>query len=397
METTLLSTIISRMQRWTTVMRNTDETYLVYDLDEALRNLKREHNCPWSLKKSTIRVFSDVLEYPTASDHGNLAILEGQEDSYEQKPKPYYTSIQEFYEDPNNQSQIAEIWDGGTNYLGIRNKNLEGLNQTIDNCEQDSDYTISGDITAKDIDPVIYKTGNGSLRLTVVSSAGSATLEKTFTAFTDATYRRKYVFFRCYLSAVPTSITLRVGADSSNYLTKTVTTQFSGQAFKAGDWNILAIDLNSPDSTTGTISTTTSFDYYAFVLTGASSGFYYLDEVSLKEWSLMDYWYYSTYNVATVGSSTANQEYFRNSSEIYSTDSMLVGPSEFADVVMYDALLSSVADVENSKLYPVINTKRDAAWAALMSGYPDMEPVIITHQWRFGTQMGDAVKTYEIY
>lgn len=380
------------MQRWQTVQRNTDETYLVYDLDEALRNLQREHNCPWSLKKSTVKVFSEVLEYPVASDHNALAILEGQEENYDDKPKPYYTSIQEFYEDPNNQSQIAEIWDQGTNYLGIRNKNLEGLNQIIDDCELDSGYTISGDITAKDIDTVIYKTGNGSLRLTVVSNTGSAVLEKSFTAFTDSLYRRKYKFFRCYLSSVLTSITLRVGADSSNYLTKTVTTQFSGQAFKAGDWNWLAIDLNSPDSTVGTVSTSTSFDYYAFILTGASSGFYYLDEVSLKEWSLMDYWYYSSYNIATIGQTVANQNYFRNSSEIYSTDSMLVGPSEFADVVMYDALLSSVADVENSKLYPIILTKRDAAWSALLSSYPDMEPVIITHTWRFGSQMGNVIK-----
>lgn len=389
METTLLSTLISRMQRWTTITRNTEEQYLVYDLDEALRSLKRTVKTPWSLKKSTLRVFSDVLEYPKASDHNGIAIIEGQENSYGEKPKPYYTSIQEFYEDPNNQSQIAEIWDNGVNYLGVRNKNLDNTNQVLDTCELDDGYTISGDITAKAIDNVIYKTGNGSLRLTVVNSSGTATLEKTFTAFTSSLYQRKYVFFKVFLSSVPTSINLRVGADSSNYLLKNVTTQFSGQAFKANDFNIIAIDLNSPDSTVGTISTSTSFDYYMFQMVGASSGLYYLDEVALKEWKLMDYWYYSNYAVATVGQTVPNQSYFRNDSEIYSADSLLVGPTEFADVIVYEALLSSIADAENSKLYPVIKSKRDDAWETLLDSFPDMEPLMITHTWRFASQMGN--------
>lgn len=393
METTLLSTIISRMQRWTTVTRNTDETYLIYDLDEALRNLRRNHNCPWSLKKSTIRVFSNVLEYPLASDHDALAILEGQEESYEQKPKPYYTSIQEFYEDPNNQSQIAEIWDNGTNYLGIRNKNLESLNQVVDTCELDDGYTISGDFTAKAIDNVIYKTGNGSLRLTVVNNIGTALLNKTYTAVTDSLYKRKYKFFKVFLGGSVTSVTLRAKIDASNYLESTVITQFSGQSFKTNDWNILAMDLNTATAI-GTMPDQPTFAQYDFQLNGATSGYYYLDEVSFKEWALMDYWYYSSYNVATVGSSSANQKYFRNDSEIYSSDSMLVGPTEFADVVMYDALLSSVADIENSKIYPIIQTKRDSAWNSLTEDYPDMEPNIITHRIRFGTQMGNAVKIY---
>ena len=62
---------------------------------------------------------------------------------------------------------------------------------------------------------------------------------------------------------------------------------------------------------------------------------------------------------------------------------------------MYDALVSSVADVENSKILPLIKDKRDAAWNALLTNYPDMEPVIITHTWRFGSQMGDVIKHYE--
>lgn len=391
-ETTLLSTIINRMNRWQSVYRNTEEQHLVYDLDEALRTLQREHQTPWTLRKSTLRVFSEQLEYPEASDHLRLAYIEGQEESYEDKPKPYYTSIQEFYEDPNNQSQIAEIWDQGSSFLGVRNKNLANSLRIIDSCELDDGYTISGDFTAKAIDNVLYKTGNGSLRLTLVSSAGTALIEKTFTAFTDTLYQRKYKFVRIYLSAVPTSINLRLGADSSNYLLKNVTTQFAGQALKAGDWNIIAIDANAPDSTVGTVDTSTSFDYYAIQLVGAASGLYYIDEVSWREWALMDYWYYSKNNVATIGNTVATQPYFMNSSEVYSTDSMLIGPKAYADVAMYDALLTALGDVENAKVFSVILRKREKAWETLLKEFPSMEPMITIHYWRFASQMGNVVK-----
>ena len=388
-QSTPLSAILNRMNRWQTIYRNTEEQYLVSDLDDAIKSLQQSHLLPWTLQKSTLRVFSDVLEYPKADDHLFLGFLEGQQKGYENKPQPYYTSIKEFYEDPNNQSQVAEIWDGGVNYLGVRNKELNGMNRAIDTCDLDSGYTISGDITAKAIDNVIYAQGNGSLRLTVVNNTGSALLEKTFTAFTDVLYKRKYKFVKVFLTSLPESLNLRIGADNSNYLLKNVTTQFSGQSMKVNDWNYFAIDLNSPDSTVGTIDTDTSFDYYAVQLVGAPSGYYYIDDVSLKEWRLMDYWYYSNLNVKLLGSNIANQKYFMNSSEIYSTDSELVTPDEFISVVRYDALLAAMADVENSKLYPVLLAKRDKAWAALKKRYPSLEPLITYHRWRFASQMGN--------
>jgi len=395
MESTKLSTILNRMYRWTTIYRNTEEQYLVRDLDEAMRHLQREHLLPWSLQKTSLRVFSDILEYPKADDHLFLAFIEGREKGFENKPKPYYTSIKEFYSDPTNRSQVAEIWGRGTNFLGVRNKQLSGSNISIDECELDSGYTISGDVTAKAIDNVIFNSGSGSLRLTVVENTGSALLEKTFTGSLDTLYKRKYFFVKIQGDSIPTSINLRYGADDANYLLKNVTTQFSGQTMKKDDFFWVAIDLNDPDSTVGTVDTTTQFNYYAVELVGAASGNYYIDTVSKKEWRLMDYWYYSNLGVKTLGNSYANQKYLMNSSEIYSTDSELVTPDEFVDVIMYDAELSSITDIENSKIYPVIQGKKDKAWDALVTRYPSLEPLIITHRRRFSTQMGNIPHVYD--
>jgi len=394
MQSTPLSTIIARMNRLSPVFRNTEEQFLVYDLDEALRNLKRNYQTPWTLQKNSLRVFGDILEYPMDSNHLALAYVEGREGSFEEKPRPYYTSIQEFYSDPNNKSQYAEIWNGGSRYMGIRNKNLSGSYQAVDQCEMDSDYTLTGDFTAKAIDNVIYEQGNGSLRLTLVDSLGTATLEKTFTGISGTLYQRKYVFARIYLTGAPTSITLRFGADSSNYLYKTVTTQFSGQAFTANDWNWIAMDLNDTDGVVGSVGETTTFAYYAMTLTGATSGLYYIDRVTLNQWALMDYWFYSNLCIKSETSSIADKAYFLDNDNLYETSDELVCPDEFVDVAMYDAIRSAVSDVESREAWKNISDKRQDAWDSLLKKFPSMEPIIITSGWRFASQMGNVVKWY---
>ena len=99
----------------------------------------------------------------------------------------------------------------------------------------------------------------------------------------------------------------------------------------------------------------------------------------------MDYWFYSKYLVATVGNTVANQEYFFNSSEIYSTDSMLIGDSEWVDIIQYEAELGSLSDKENDKVFSKVLKKRDDAWEALFRIYPSMRQSITTTRYNFGT------------
>jgi len=382
---TLLSTLIARMQRWRTILPE-EEQYLVYDLDEAIRGIARKYNFPWLLKKSTIRVFKDVLEYPMAADHNVLAIIEGQEDNYDSKPHPYYTSIKQFYDDPNNDSQIAEIWDSGSKYLGIRNKKINTSSTRLDTGEVDSGYTLAGDAVSKTLDTVVFKNGNGSMRILITNSTNTATISRTFTATGDSNYKRKYYFRWIYLAAVPTSITLRFGTDSSNYLYTACTTQFSGQPFKAGDWNLIGIDLDTA-TVSGTINSN-SFTYEAIVLAGAASGNYYLDDSSLKAWKLMDYWYYSDYIVVASGGTAATKKYFLSTAMSYDTSDSLLGQEEFADVVMYEAMITSIVDRENSKIFPVLDRKRQEALNSLQEAYPDMQPLIMEYRYRYASQEG---------
>jgi hypothetical protein len=386
-ELTNLSTLINRVQRWQ-VLSTVEEQYLVRDLDEALRTLKRTIRPPWNLKKGSLKVFSGVLEYPVASDHDELAFLDDPKNPsyYSNRPRFRYTSLKEFYENPDDRNDLAEIWDEGTKYLGVRYNPIDGDQAVrLDDAEDDDYWTGSGDAGTPVEDTTFYKFGNGSIRVPITSSTGTATIKNTLlTAYSDSEYKKKYHFKWVYLDAVPTSITLRLHIDASNYLeTSGITTQFNGQSLKADSWNLVAQDLNTATAT-GTVSTTSSFTYEECDLVGASTGTYYFDKSEILEWSLMDYWYYSTYNIATVGETVANQEYFMNSSEVYSTDSQLVGDSEWADVIMYEAMLVALTDKEvKENVMSLIYSKRSQAWDDLISKYPSLEPLMTILKYRF--------------
>lgn len=371
------------MNRWQEIYA-IEEQYKVRDLDSAIRELRRDFKFPWTLKKSSIKIFKDVTEYPVASDHDELAFIEESNiDAYADSARYHNTSIKEFYQQVQEQrNNIAEIWDGGTKYLGVRYKDSDLESIMLSTAEVVGDYAVSDDATAVAADTVNYKKGNGSMKITIVSSTGSASIKNTFsTAISDSSYKSKYHFAWIYLDAVPTSIEMRLQTDDSNYLATTVTTQFSGQAFKADQWNLIAQDLNTATAV-GTFNSA-SIASQIITLTGAATGTYYLDQTDLREWKLQDYWYYSLYNVLTETATTADQEYFYNSSETYSTSSKLLGDSEWADVIMYDACMTAINEKENKTVFGLIAQKRQDAWNSLMTRYPMLKQLITTNRYRY--------------
>lgn len=385
LQSTLLSVVISRMDRWQTIA-TIEEQFKVRDLDDAIRTWRRKIQLPWALKKGTLRIFDDVLEYPVASDHDELAYLDTQKGTfYEQKARYRYTSLQQFFEDPDNRNTTAEIWDQGTKFLGVRYKDIQQGSQLLNNAEDVDDYSVSGDATSVTKDTVVFKKGNASMRVAITNSSGTATVKNDFTSsFTDGNYKRKYHFKWIYLDSVPTSIALRFQVNDTNYLETTgITTQFSGQALKADDWNLIAHDLNTATET-GTISTSSLWASEKVILTGAATGTYYVDDSHLRAWDLQDYWYYSLNSVLLNGSSVADQQFFYNDSDVYSTDSSLVGDDEWIDIVMYEAMLTSLGDKENDAVFSKIQNKLSQATEELFDRYPSLNPAIITNVWRFG-------------
>lgn len=389
-QSTKLSTIINRMKRLQSLSRAEDAS-LVRDLDEALRANRREIQMPWVLQKGTLKVFKDVLEYPVPSDYDELAYLDDPRDEglYGRRARFRFTSLQQFYENPDYRNDIAEIRDGNSIFLGVRYAPANLASQVLNNADDSDDFTPSGDATSVADETVVYKNGNGSTRVNITNSSGTATIKNTFDSFTDARYKRKYHFKWVYLDAVPTSIKLRFQVDDSNYLETTgITTQFSGQALKADAWNLIAHDLNTATEV-GTISTSSVWASEKVILVGASTGTYYIDDSYLREWALMDFWYYSRYHVALVASTTANQEFFMDSDEVYSTDSKLIGDLDYVDVIMFSAMETALADLKETEMLNFVRERRQIAWENLAMNYPSLRPLITSLSYRFTTDFNE--------
>lgn len=394
MSTTSLSNLLTREDRYQT-LKTISELYKVQDIDEAIREIKRDHNLPFLQKKGTLRVFPDVLLYPPAADHDYLTYLDTNNDqvTYGDRMRARYTSLQQFYEDLDYRNTVAEIWDGNSLMLAIRDKDVlpgfQSGSQLIDSAESISNYTASLDASNLVLDQVLF-TGdsNASVRFTnTLSGTAQALVEFVPTSFSEANYQSKYFFISVYLTGIPTSVQLRLGNDSSNYLSTTVTAQFSGQAFKEDDWNLLAMDLNTA-TTTGTINSS-SFDYAGVRLNNAPTGTYNIDASYLRGWTLLAYWYVSKWIVQTAAGTTASKESFIAADGTYSTSDLLIGDYEWADVVMYKAMLRGLADKENQALKADVLSWLAAAMDKLKIIYPDAKPLVVTQTLRFGTDFLD--------
>lgn len=382
MQSTTLALLLEELDRSEDIA-NQEEQFKVKALDGAIRRLRRESVFPWTIKKGSLKVFNGVKEYPVASDHDEIIYLDPTNlEAYSQAARFFNTSIQQFYEDVmSNRNLMTEIWDGGTPLIGVNYKDLGLSSIQLDNGEDSDNYSVAGDAVSVSEDTVNYKEGNGSIRVVVTNTSNIANIVTTFpVALSDSLYKSKYHFRLVYLDAVPTSIEMQLRTDASNYLKTVVTTQFSGQAFKADAWNLIAQNLDEATEM-GTFNSG-SIASEQIILNGAATGIYYLDTCNLREWKLFDYWYYSRYVVMAEGSTSADQEKFYRSST-WSTADALIGDQEWIDVIIYEAAETLLAEINNVNLFSYIQRKKKDAWDAFSAKYPDMVPVVTTMRYRF--------------
>lgn len=380
MQTTPLSDIIARMDRWKTI-NDIDEPSKVKDIDTAIKVYKRKYNFPWQLRKSSLRVFPGVLEYLPAPDHNVLAFVENSDvnSDFNKTFRGVYTTIRQFIENPDDRNDLCEIWKDGEKILGVRSDTLGG-ETLIDDASDSDKYSYSGDIVALSEDSVLFKTGNSSIRFEIVNSSDTSTVTIFPTSISDSEYKKKYLFVDVYLENLPTSITMKFGNDASNYLYKDITAQFSGEAFKVNQWNTIAIDLNTA-SLVGTIDYN-SFSYVSLVFSDLETGYLYIDASYLRGWSLKDYWYYSKNVVKSSTAQYPDKQYFVNN-EAYDATDGVIGDTEFADLIMFEAMLVGINEKENAAIFSQIQGLRDDAWLAIVERYPSLEPTIQETYYRF--------------
>jgi hypothetical protein len=386
MQYTPLSTIIDRMDRWP-AMYKVEPQYKVRDLDTALRELKREFQPPWTLRKGTLRLFSGIDTYAVAADHDEVAYIDKQNmESYADTARFYNTSIQQFFEMINgSRNLMSEIWDNGTKKLGLKYINQSLGDKLLSQAEDSDEYTFSDDVESVTKDTVNYIKGSASIRVSVHGSTNLAVVKNIFTSFSDLNYKNKYHFRNIYLSGVPAFIEMKLQTDDNNYLiSDNITTQFDGSPFKANSWNIIAYDLNL--ATEQGVFDSSNISSEVVILNSTPNGLYYLDESNVKEWELFDYWYYSNFFIKTSASNVPDKKFFYTTD--YEMTDSLTGDDEWVDVIMYDAMLITINVEENKTVYGEIKERREKAWFNLMKQYPSMVPLISTKYTRFNNNPG---------
>lgn len=385
MSTTLLSTLLSRMNRYQ-VLANIETQFKVRDLDDAIRTLKRTYNLPFYQKQATLKLFPDILEYPVVADHDYLIYLDNESTDFSTKLRARYTSMRQFYEDPDYRNQIAEIWHNNVLSIGVRDRIINGQSQTLQSADSLTGTMALADASALALSNTVVKDSQTSIQFLNTPVLEVAGVIVPFpTKVSDPDFKKKWFFSYVYLTGIPTRILIQLSDDTNGfYLAKNVFSQFGGRPFEANAWNLVAMELESAD-VNGTPTASPLWDHDTLSFYDAPPGLYYLGPSYLKTYETLDYWYYSKYAVAAPGSTFASQEGFFNDAGVYDEASSLIGDSEWTDLVLYEAMLSSLTDEENAFVYNSIKAKRDAALAAISTKWPDAKPLVTTNRYSFST------------
>lgn len=379
-----LATLLETMNQFQTV-QTVDDPAKIRWIDVALNDDDTDYKLPFRRKQTSLRVFDGIVIYPAPSDYDELSYVDNDELSYSNRARFRYSSYNEFFEDKDNRNDLAEIMDGEEVFIGCRYQTKNANNRMIDNAENATNYICSGDASNPVIDNVLFKEGNGSIRFTITQNTGSAIIENTFNSLSDLLYKQKYNFRYVYLDGIPTSISMRFGNGNGNYLYSTVTKQFSGQNFKEDAWNLVAFDLNIA-STLGVIDPT-QWKYQGLELTGAPSGTYYVDTSYVRQWELLDnFWYYSSNKVKSV-TGVYKENFIDPTTEQYDPTDSLIGSTNFGNYICYVACLLVAIDKGDVALITNVSALMTKAGNKIPQRYQVVKPLITNQNWRFKSNL----------
>lgn len=245
----------------------------------------------------------------------------------------------------NNSESLMAVERASNKRLFVHYPRTKATSQVL---EANTDYTNNGNWTADIVngdgsnvrsDLYAYFENTGSVAFDVIATqsvANCVILEKNLTTAVDATaYRNGGLFFKMYLpsNSYISSFTIRLGSSSTDYLEKTVTTQFDGAYFENG-WNQLGFEFGSVDET-GTVDIA-NIDYIYFKMSYSSSMSdtrnFRISEMTLQNYEDMNFKFY-TYNMVNDVSAGYNVRKFDGTD----TNDEFLFPDEMESLVQVGA------------------------------------------------------------
>lgn len=239
-------------------------------IERALRTFLQKASIPEASTSQILSLYDGVYDYTPPSNifGGALRDVRPLGVSRTTLDYVYKKYIQDFDRTkailPNGY-QVTFETENGVNRMRIANTKAKAR-ITLDTMTATTGWTASGSASSLVADETFFYQEPASLRFTL-TGASQGILTKTLTTPLDlTTYQGVGVIFLALEipSTNLTSVEIRLGSDSSNYYSLSVTQGFLG-AWVAGDFLLTAFDL-SQASTTGT-PTITAMDYIRLAFT----------------------------------------------------------------------------------------------------------------------------------
>lgn len=296
------------------------EAFSLVDLRSAKRKASAAPN-----------LFNDIYQYSCPADMKGTKIISFQPQNME---RGRFNSWQKIGEDEFDRRKFDE-----TNLVSFTDRDL--IRKTLVSASVNDDgfvvspldaltgsgsWALFGDGTNVSTDSYQYVKGSASIKFDISAAGGTtAGIQATNIPTFDLTNFKSSgsVFVWAWITSATnlTNYILRLGNDSSNYYSMTVTATNEGTAFVTG-WNLLRFDF-SGKSTTGTV-TDTACDYAAIYMTKTAGKIsetdYRFDHIMVKLGQIFNLIYYSKYPWQTSGGtyiadSTADSDYLNVDTE----------------------------------------------------------------------------------
>lgn len=250
----------------------------------------------------------------------------------------------------------------------------------------DGTWSASGDASALSTDFSNFIYGASSLKFSTASSSSAAVLTNTTLSPVDLSdYQNNELFIYVYIPSTTglTNFILDWGDNSSNYWTKTVTTNNEGTAFYVG-WNLLRFTW--PGSATGSPDAS-SVNYVKFTITKTGSmtaqTAWRVNLLVARIGEIHNVIYYSKYGWQTSGGS-----YIENSTT--TTDLLNVDTEEFDLIADRGAILGGQElRFKDNEMARLQSTYKDNRENYRTVRYPSERKILTNDYHRFGSLDGD--------
>lgn len=215
---------------------------------EAASNMLLNIDPLETIRHDEVNIFQDVHDYTSPANLKGKKIIDFRpqvnrvpSDNFDQ------TYIEDLDRDRENQTFSVEF-DEGTKFTRVVDRTLTGSIQATRS--ESADWTAGTGVSNITEDTILFSEAGKSIRFDITS--GTSDLTWAGTAFDLSDHQEKSSFFMNVYwpdSSLITSITVRVGSDSSNYWEITGTIHFG--SVRTG-WNLYRFDWNGATQT-GTV------------------------------------------------------------------------------------------------------------------------------------------------